>query len=220
MSHDDCELMLDTLLGTLGIWTCHLNSCLEHDPGCTICAKSTRSAEGEKFYLSIQPAFAHEDASWLKAEAKSRMAARQWQPAFWSFCHTKDCMVMSASRSNDRDWQQMWENVSNQKQSAFHLPMPGSCTKCSGAQQMYRAKLFYRIPHVEITRLQCLYIICSRHQTTLAPSANGFPAGHAQWAANGTRCNISKSSALSQCPPQTTIVTLIIAGLLGCRAPA
>ena len=44
--------------------------------------------ERETPHWSIQPALAHEDASWWEALAMSRMAAKQWQTAFWSLCHT------------------------------------------------------------------------------------------------------------------------------------
>ena len=50
-----------------------------------------------EFHQSIQPALAYEDASLLESSATLRMAARQWQTAFWSLCHTKHCMVPSAS---------------------------------------------------------------------------------------------------------------------------
>ena len=50
-----------------------------------------------QIHQSIQPALAYEDASLLESSAKLRMAARQWQTAFWSLCHTKHCMVPSAS---------------------------------------------------------------------------------------------------------------------------
>ena len=44
----------------------------------------------------------------LESSATLRMAARQWQTAFWSLYHTKHCMVPSASRYNDRNWRRMW----------------------------------------------------------------------------------------------------------------
>ena len=45
--------------------------------------------ERDKNHLSIQPALAYEDVSWVESSAKLRVAARQWQTAFWSVCHTK-----------------------------------------------------------------------------------------------------------------------------------
>ena len=35
----------------------------------------------------------YEDTAWLDSLARLRMAARQWQTAFWFLCHTKYCMV-------------------------------------------------------------------------------------------------------------------------------
>ena len=70
---------------------------------CRLCTEAFRldsiQREGErKFHYSIQPALAYEDASWLVSSAKLRMAARQWQTAFWSLCHTKHCMVLMQAR--------------------------------------------------------------------------------------------------------------------------
>ena len=57
-----------------------------------------RERERERIHWSTQPALAYEDASWLESSAKLRMAARQWQTAFWSLC-TKHCMVPSEDGS-------------------------------------------------------------------------------------------------------------------------
>ena len=101
---------------------CVLLRVLYHDtsPGCVIpvhaCARNnpdteasrTYSERDREFHQSIQPALACEDASWLEPSAKLRMAVRQWQTAFWSLCHTKHCMVPSASWYNERNWRRTW----------------------------------------------------------------------------------------------------------------
>ena len=53
-------------------------------------------APTERERLFPQPAY--EDVSWLESLAKLGMAARQWQTAFWSLCHTKHCMVPKAGQ--------------------------------------------------------------------------------------------------------------------------
>ena len=62
-----------------------------------------------EFHSSIQPALAYEDASWLESSAKLRMAVGQWQTAFWSLCHTKHCMVPSASWYDEQNWRRTWD---------------------------------------------------------------------------------------------------------------
>ena len=62
------------------------------------------SVQREIELLSIQQALAHKDASWLESLAKLRLAARQWQTALWSLCHTNHCMVPSTSWYSERNW--------------------------------------------------------------------------------------------------------------------
>ena len=85
-------------------------------------AGSEREREREEFHESIQPALAYEDASLLESSATVRMAARQWQTAFWSLCHTKHCMVPSASRYNDPNWRRMWAKWGQSKTKCLSSP--------------------------------------------------------------------------------------------------
>ena len=55
----------------------------------TCFVQRTKQCGEREFVLSIQAALTYEDACWFESSAKLTMAARQWQTAFWSLCHTK-----------------------------------------------------------------------------------------------------------------------------------
>ena len=69
-----------------------------------VCPNPREFTQRGRISLVHSARMAYEDASWLESSAKLRMAVRQWQTAFWSLCHTKHCMVPSASWYNERNW--------------------------------------------------------------------------------------------------------------------
>ena len=63
-------------------------------PNVSVCLRGLRERERERERISlVHSALAYEDASLLESSAKLRMAARQWQTAFWSLCHTKQMLA-------------------------------------------------------------------------------------------------------------------------------
>ena len=62
------------------------------------------------------------------------MAARQWQTAFWSLCHTKHCMVPSASRYNERNWRRMGAKRGQSKTKMPLIPQRHGLAQSAAAE--------------------------------------------------------------------------------------
>ena len=88
--------------------------------------------------------------------AKLRMAARQWQTAFWSLCHTEHCMVPSPSRYNERNWRRLWAKWEQSKTKCLSSPLSRTQTVAAelpGDERSSKPALLHRQsmgPHAEL----------------------------------------------------------------------